>query len=743
MTPAKGQGLTRRRFLGNAAALTVGFTLAPLLRGLAQTTPALPGSLQKNRMLDGWLRINPDGTVTAFTGKVEIGQGIVTALAQIVADELDVDLARIEMISGDTSRTPDEGVTSGSRSIEESGTALRFACAEARSVLLDTAATKLGAPASSLRVEDGVVLAPGGARVGYGDLTAEASLKREATAKVKPKPPSEHRFIGKSVPRHDIPAKVTGGAAYVHDMRLPDMLFGRVVRPPSPRARLLSVDERAVKKMPGVIAVARDGSFLAVAAEREEQAITAAAVLRKSAKWQQPATLPPTGRKLFDYLRRLPSQDSVVSDKSDPSAPPAVKTLEATFTRPFQAHAAIGPSCAVAQWKDGKLHVWSHTQGVFPLRGELAKALKIPVSDITVTHREGSGCYGHNGADDVALDAALCARAAGSRPVKLQWMRDDEFRWEPYGSAMTISLSAGLDAQGRIVEFHDEVWSHSHSTRPGESDGTNLLAAWYLKEPQRAGTPRNIPQPAGGGDRNAIPLYTFPRQRVVNHFLPEMPVRVSALRTLGAYANVFALESFMDELATAANADPVEFRLRHLTDPRAKAVIEAVASKAGWRAKETGDGRRGRGIGFAKYKNLAAYVAVIAEVEVDRATGAIKVPRAFGAADAGLIVNPDGLANQIEGGIIQSTSWTLREAISYDSTRVLTRSWADYPILRMTEVPAVDVTLINRPEERSVGAGESSQGPAVAAIANAVANAIGRRIRDLPLTPDRVKSAPT
>ncbi|HYV65389.1 MAG TPA: molybdopterin cofactor-binding domain-containing protein [Myxococcales bacterium] len=743
MTAPNGRGITRRRFLEQAAALTVGFTLAPSLRGLAQAAaPALPGSLQKNRMLDGWLRINPDGTVTAFTGKVELGQGIVTALAQIVADELDVDLARVEMISGDTSRTPDEGVTSGSRSLEESGVALRFACAEARTILLETASAKLGAPASSLRVEDGVVLAPNGSRATYGELTTDATLKREATAKVKPKPASQHRFIGKSVQRRDIPAKVTGGAAYVHDLRLPGMLFGRVVRPPSPRARLVSVDERAAKKLPGVVAVARDGSFLAVAAEREEQAIAAAAALRKSAKWQQQATLPPSGRKLFDHLRQQPAKDVVVSEKNDAAAP-TVKTLEASFTRPFQAHAAIGPSCAVAQWQGGKLHVWSHSQGPFPLRGELAKALKMPASDITVTHREGSGCYGHNGADDVALDAALCARAAGGRPVKLQWMRDDEFRWEPYGSAMAISLRGSIDEKGNVVEFKNELWSHTHSTRPGESDGTNLLAAWYLKEPQRPGSARNIPQPAGGGDRNAIPLYVFPRQKVINHFLPEMPVRVSALRTLGAYANVFAIESFMDELAGAAGIDPVEFRLRHLSDPRAKAVIEKVAAQAGWRSNQPGDGQRGRGIGFAKYKNLAAYVAVIADVEVDRASGAIRVPRAFAAADAGLIVNPDGLTNQIEGGIIQSTSWTLRESISYDTTKILTRSWADYPILRMTEVPSVDVTLIDRPEERSVGAGESSQGPAVAAIANAVANATGRRIRDLPLTPDRVKSAQT
>ncbi|MFL5443213.1 MAG: molybdopterin cofactor-binding domain-containing protein, partial [Myxococcales bacterium] len=306
-----------------------------------------------------------------------------------------------------------------------------------------------------------------------------------------------------------------------------------------------------------------------------------------------------------------------------------------------------------------------------------------------------------------------------------------------------IDLGAGIDDEGRIVDFRNELWSHTHSTRPGESDGTNLLAAWYLKEPQKPGSARNIPQPAGGGDRNAIPLYVFPRQRVTNHMIPDMPVRVSALRTLGAYANVFAIESFMDELALAAGVDPVEFRLRHLADPRAKTVIEAVARKAGWRPNTVGDGKKGRGIGFAKYKNLAAYVAVIADVEVDPATGVVSVPRAWAAADAGLIVNPDGLSNQIEGGVIQSTSWTLRESIAFDGTRILTRSWADYEILRMPEVPSVEVTLIDRPEEKSVGAGESSQGPTVAAIANAVANATGKRLRDLPLTPERVKAALT
>jgi nicotinate dehydrogenase subunit B len=733
---------SRRRFLKQSAGLTIAFALAPLARGAGDEPARLPGSLQTNRMLDGWLRIEADGTVTAFTGKVELGQGILTALAQIVADELDVGPARVRMISGDTSRTPNEGVTSGSLSIEQSGTALRFACAEARAILLDAAAAKLGAPAADLRVEDGTVVAPAGGRATYGELTTGAMLRREATARAKPKPSSAHRVIGKSLPRRDIPAKVTGGAAYVQDVRLPGMLFGRVVRPPAPRARLASADERAVRAMPGVVAVVRDGSFLGVAAEREEQAIAASRALRQSARWELANDLPPSGPALFEHLRRAPSQTDVIAERSD-AAPPAVKKLQATFTRPFQAHASIGPSCAVAQWQGGKLRVWSHTQGVFPLRGALARALRVPPADVVVTHREGSGCYGHNGADDVALDAALVARAAAGRPVKLQWMREDEFGWEPYGSAMIVDLRAGLDEKGNVVEWHHEVFSHAHTTRPGESEGVNLLAAWYLADPMAPGPAHNIPQPNGGGDRNAIPLYAFPRVRVVNHLLPAMPVRVSALRTLGAYANVFALESFMDELAAAAGADPVEFRLRHLADPRARAVVEAAAAKAGWRGRagEAGDGKRGRGIGFAQYKNKATYVAVVAEVEVDRASGDIRVVKAHAAADAGMTVSPDGLANQIEGGVIQAASWTLREAVAFDQSQILTRSWSDYHILRMTEVPAVEVTLLDRPEEKPLGAGEAALGPAAGAIANAVANATGRRIRDLPFTAERVKLA--
>ena len=739
---------TRRGFL-KAGALTVAFSLSPFnpiaAQGSAQAV--LPGSLNSNRMLDGWLRINRNGTVTVFTGKVELGQGILTALSQIVSDELDVDVKRLKIISGDTALTPNEGVTSGSLSIQDSGTALRFACSEARGLLLQSAAAKLGVGVADLSVSDGAISQTGaGGGTSYWALTSSVMLKREATARTAPKPSSQHRLIGQSVKRRDIPAKVTGGEAYVQDMRLPGMVFGRVVRPGSPRARLLAADEAAARRMPGVVAVVRDGSFLAVAARREEQAIAAAAALQASARWDAPADLPPAGSALFAYMKKQRMLDTVVSEKKDLAAattatPP--RTIEAEFTRPYQAHASIGPSCAVAQWNDGKLRVWCHSQGVFPLRGDLAKALRTPVDSITVMHREGSGCYGHNGADDVALDAALLARALRGIPVKLQWMRGDEFGSEPLGSPMVMKMKASLDGAGKVVDWNHELWSYTHSTRPYDPDGCNLLAAWQLQNPLPAGPSRNIPQPSGGSDRNAIPLYVFPSQKVTNHLLLDQPIRTSALRTLGAYANVFALESFMDELAGAAGADPVEFRLRHLSDARARAVIEHAAAMAQWPGggAAAGDVLKGRGIGFAKYKNLAVYCAVIVDVAVDTRSGEIRVERAWSAADAGLVINPDGLRNQIEGGIVQSTSWTLHEAMANDASGKLTRNWNDYPILRFPQVPQVQVELINRPDERPLGVGEGAQGPTAAAIANAVANATGRRLRDLPLTPERVKQA--
>jgi nicotinate dehydrogenase subunit B len=727
--------LDRRSFIAGLGAIVVAFSFDPK-RSLAQQPAALPGDLNHNRMLDAWLRINADGTATIFPGKVELGQGITTALAQIVAEELDLPLARVQMISADTARSPDEGFTSGSRSIEYGGVALRLAGAEARAILVDLAAQRLGVGSETLTVSDGTISAADGRKLSYGELAADVDLHREVTGKVAPKAPSTHKIVGQSIPRFDIPNKVTGGVAYVQDLRLPGMLHGRIVRPPRYGSKLDDIDDAGIRAMPGVVAVVRDGSFLGVIAEREEQAIKARTALAKSAKWTLGPELPDPAR-IYDILVSLPSDDTVISEKQAP-LPDGAKVVEATYHRPYLSHGSIGPSCAVAEFKDHKMTVWTHSQGIFPLLGNLVMGLKMKPSDVRCLHLEGSGCYGHNGADDVAFDAALLARAAPGRPVRVQWMRDDEFGWEPFGPAMTMRLKAAL-FDGKVADWNYEVWSNTHSTRPGPG-GNNLLASWYLAEPQQPAPPRGIPQPAGGGDRNAIPLYDFPRQRVVNHFVKPMPIRVSALRTLGAYANVFAIESFLDELAHEAGADPVAFRLAHMKDPRARTVIETVAKKADWREGEKGDGSRGRGIAFAKYKNLSVYVAVIAEVEVDRASGAMHVPRAYAVADAGQIINPNGLANQIEGGIIQSTSWTLHEQVRFDREGIKSRDWASYPILTMPEVPMVSVDLIDRPAEKSLGVGEGSQGPAVAAISNAFANATGRRLREIPFTPDRVKA---
>ena len=737
--------LTRRGFTKALGGIVLAFSLDPadlLAQGAGQPAAArLPGSLNNNRLLHAWVRIGGDGDATVHTGKVELGQGILTALWQIAAEELDLPLSRVRIFSADTAQSPDEGQTAGSQSVENSGTALRMACAEMRGILIDLAAANLAVDANSLTVVDGVIMTPDRLKVTYAEIAGQVDVNREATGKVAPKAPGAHKIVGQSVPRVDIPGKVTGRIAYVQDIFEAGMLHGRVVRPPRYGSTLESVDDAAVKSMPGVVKVVRDGSFLGVVAEREEQAVKAREALAKAAKWKLGPELPDPAN-IYAHLKSLPSKDEVIGVKQAPALAAAnARTLEATYTKPYLAHGAIGPSCAMATFLNGRMIVWTHSQGVFPLRNELVKALKMPAKDIRCIHVEGSGCYGQSGADDVALDAALLARAVPDKPVRLQWMRDDEFAWEPYGAAMSMKAKAFLDAEGKIADWQYELWSNAHSMRPESTSGTNVLAAWYMAEPQKHGEPRGLPLPAGGGDRNAIPLYDFPNQKIVHHFIPEMPIRVSALRTLGAYANVFAMESFMDEMAALAKADPVAFRLAHMKDPRARATIEKVAAMANWKPGEAGNLSRGRGVGFSKYKNLACYVACIADVEVDRTSGKVRVSHVWAATDAGLVINPDGLKNQIEGGIIQSASWTLYEQVRFDKSGIQSRDWASYPIMTMPDVPKVTVELINRPNERSLGAGEGSQGPAVAAIANAVAHATGKRLRDLPLDAGRVKAA--
>jgi nicotinate dehydrogenase subunit B len=721
----------RREFLLKSGALVVSFSLLGRVHAQNSAAPELPGSLKKSPYLDSWIRVDADDSVTVFTGKAELGQGIKTALLQVAAEELDVAFARMKLVTADTALTANEGYTSGSNSLKESGVALRAAAAQVRAILVAEAARRWNVAPESLKVDEGTVLGADNRRVRYGELVAGQELHVQAQPGAKLKDPKQYRVLNRPLPRVDIPAKVTGGAAYVQDIRLPGMLHARVVRPPGYGATLESADTAAVEKMPRVVKVIRDGSFLAVVAEREWTAIKAMRALAASARWQEKKTLPDS-RNLAAALLALPSQDLTIHDKHAPGAAPA-KTLEATYTRPYQAHASIGPSCAVAHLDNGTLVVWSHTQGVFPDRDAIAEMLGMPQQNVRCIHAEGSGCYGHNGADDAAADAALIASLLPGKPVRVHWMREQEHAWEPFGPAMVAKARASLDASGRIVDWDYGVWSNTHSTRPGPAG--SLLAAQHMAKAFVPPTPKPAITPEGLGDRNAIPLYTIPNARVVHHFLAQMPVRVSALRGLGAYVNVFAIESFMDELALAAGADPVAFRLKHLDDARGQDVIRTAAEKFGWKAAAKPPPGRGYGFGFARYKNLAAYCAVATEVAVDAERGRARLVRAVAAVDSGQVVNPDGLRNQIEGAILQSASWTLYEKVSFDDSRIRSIDWSTYPILRFDAVPeSVEVHVINRPGEPFLGSGETGQGPTAASIANAFAHATGIRRRDLPLT---------
>jgi nicotinate dehydrogenase subunit B len=694
----------------------------------------LPLSLRTNPRLDRWLRFDPDGTVTAFSGKVELGQGIVTAIAQIAAEELGVEPAQLSIVAGDTRIAPDEWYTAGSQSIEVGGAAMRLACAEVRELFREAAARELEVDAGDLALRAGVFEVPGtDLRRSYWQLAPLVSLARDATGRAAPLPAERHVLVGTRAPRRDIPAKLTG-AAFVHDMTLPGMLHARVVRPPAYGARLVALDEAALRAAPGVVAVVRSGDFLALAAEREEQAVAALAIAQRAAKWDVPPM--PEQEETVPFLMKLPARTSTVHAKGTPGAAGAHR-FEAMYSKPYLAHASIGPSCALAVPEAGRLVVWSHAQGPHLLRGQIAKALGLEESAVEVVHRDGAGCYGHNGADDAAFDAALVARACG-RPVLLQWTREDELAWAPFGSAMAVKISAAVDAAGAVVDWKHELWSHTHVQRPGRGEGINLLGAWHMDPPAPVPPAQDLPLPAGGGDRNAVPLYDFPNQEVVYHFLAEMPLRVSALRSLGAFANVFAIESMIDEIASALGVDPVEYRLRHLADERARAVVRVAAQAAGWQANSARDGTSGRGMGFARYKNASAYCAVVVEIEIGEK---LRLKRAVAAVDAGQVVNPDGLRNQIEGGIVQAASWTLKEQVRWTPAGIASRGWEDYPILGFDEVPEIEVVLLERPEAPSLGAGECAAGPTAAAIANALFQGLGVRARHLPLTPERIARA--
>ena len=724
--------LSRRMLLAGTGALAVSFA------SRAEDAPKLPGSLKDAPRLSGWVQVAPDGAVTVFTGKAELGQGIRSALIQVAAEQLYLPPDRITLVTADTARTADEGYTAGSHSMQDSGTAIMNAAAEIRAILVAEAATRLSLPAASLIPGGGRITAPDGRSLGYGELVSGLDPERLAQPGAPLKDPATFTVVGKPFPRVDIPAKVTGGAAYVQDLRLPGMLHARVVRPPRYGATLASLDAAPVAAMPGVVKIVRDGSYLGVIAKGEWQAVTAMRALAAAAVWTTGQALPQQAG-IFDTIQALPSRDTVILDRKAP--PPAVaKTLRARYLRPYGMHGSIGPSCAVAQLQDGTMTVWTHTQGVFPDRAALAELLAMPPDRVRCIHTEGSGCYGHNGADDAGADAALLARAVPGQPVRVQWMREQENMWEPFTPAMITEVEASLDPAGRIVDWQYGVWSNTHNMRPGNAG--RLMPSWALATPLQPSPPMPIPQPEGGGDRNGIPLYDLPQARVVSHFIPEMPLRISAMRGLGAYANVFSIECFMDELASAAGADPVAFRLAHLSDSRARDVVSLAAKEFGWDAARSLPTGHGRGFAFARYKNLGAYCAVALEVAVDHETGRIRVVRADCAVDSGQAVSPDGIRNQISGGLLQSSSWTLYEAVTFSPTGITSQDWSGYPILRFPAVPeSVAVHVIDRPGMPFLGTGEAAQGPTAAAIANALADAAKVRIRELPLSQERVKAA--
>ena len=705
---------------------------------LSPAPPALPSGLADNPRLDHWVAFPGPGQVIVRTGKVEIGQGVLTAMRQIAAEELDVAPDRIILQSGDTELTPNEGYTSGSQSVQFGGVALRLACAEVRQAMLEHTAATFGLPLGDLAVRDGAIVC-GGRPTGhdYWSVAGAVDLTKAATGSAVPKAVSDYTVVGKNVPRVDLAAKLSGETVFIHDLAMEGALHARVIRQPCRGAAIGSVDEAAIRRSAaGPIDLVRHGNFLAVVAADETVAEKVAAAAAGHVVWHGVEPITPQQEEARWLLQR-PAIDRIIGPA--PTGPaPGQTTFEATYSRGYVAHASVAPSCAIAEFRDGKLRVWTHSQGVFPLQVALARMLKLDPADIAVTHMQGPGCYGHNGADDAAADAAVIALRMPGKPIRVRWRREEEFAFEPVSSSMVVTARAVLDASGRPADWTTEIWSGTHSGRPGREG--QLLAEQALPDPPPPPEPGDVPEARGGGaTRNADPLYDFATKRIVHHLIPDMPVRTSSLRGLGATANVFAIESCIDELAERCGQDPVAYRLSLLSDQRARRVIEQVAAMSGWRAGEPAGTGHAKGIAFARYKNRAAYAAVVAEVDVDEV---IKLLRVWCAADAGLVINPDGAINQLEGGIIQAASWTLKEQVRLEETGIGSRDWESYPVLRFSEIPEVQVELVHPVcELPALGVGEASGGPTAAAIGNAVARALGVRLRDLPLTRERVTAA--
>jgi CO/xanthine dehydrogenase Mo-binding subunit len=693
----------------------------------------LPLSLTDNPILSQWIAFEP-GRVRIATGKVEIGQGILTAMTQIAAEELDVRPEQVRIVSGETDVSPAEYFTSGSYSVSVGGAAIRLVCAEVRSMLLDKAAEALGCKPNELSVEEGKFLR-GGKDTGrdYWSIAGTINLDRRATGTAPVKRPPTYKVVGKSLPRLDLPAKVAG-AGFIHDIVPDGVVHARMLRQPWPGARLVALDEAAVRKAAkGPIEILREGEFVAFTGDSELAVMRAAAAARERARWDG-GTPAPADVGSPAWLKAQPSKDRTVEQGEKGRA--QGRSVAARYSRPFLTYGSIGPSCALAEFKDGALKVWSHTQGPSILRDWLAKALGLETKQVTVFHRQGAGAYGHNTADDCAFDASFIAMKMPGRTVRVQWSREDEFSSAPISTAMAIELTAVLDAAGKPADWQIEIWSPPHAQRPGMNGNSNLLGAAALPNAPPQKELNDIPDERGGGaTRNGVAIYDLPRHRVIHHMLPNVPLRTSSLRGLGAWANVYAIESFIDELAEIAGEDPVAYRLALLSDPRARRVVETAAQMSGWFDNPKLPEGRARGFGFARYKNIAAFVAVVAEIEVDEE---VRLKRVWAAADAGLVISPDGARNQVEGGIIQGASFVMKERVRFEDGRVAAKTWEDYPILRFSEIPEIDIQMIDNPHEPTLGLGEGSVGPTGAAIGNALARALGKRVRDLPLTRERI-----
>jgi nicotinate dehydrogenase subunit B len=723
---------TRRDFLKSSGALVVTFAIAGRLS--PAFADAAAGKTVAPDEVDGFLAIDGQGAVTVYSGKVDLGTGVRTALTQIVAEELDVPLARVSVIEGDTALTPDQGVSSGSLSIQNGGMQLRQAAATARRALLQEAASRLGATPDELTVADGRITAKStGKAVSYGELIGGRNFALKLDKDAPAKDPKSYTLVGTSVTRLDIPDKATGRFTYMQDFRVPDMLHGRVVRPPAIGATLTSVDESSVRHIPDV-RVVRDGNFLAVAAKDEWAAIKAMRQLKAS--WTSWEGLPEQS-KLWEHVRATKvNKDDVTSTVGDVAAAldKGAKRLTATYDFAIHTHGSIGPSCAIVDIKDGKLTCWTPSQATHNLRKQLAAMLSLAPENVRAIYIDGSGCYGRNGHEDAAADAALLARATG-KPVRVQWMREDEHGWDPKGPPTLIDLEAALDPSGNIVS-----WNSQFFIPEGVASNVKLLAAEF------AGLPHETALAPGSILNDTAIPYRMPNVRTVAHRLAETPLRPSWIRSPGRLQNTFANESFMDELAAAAGADPLEFRLRHLSDARGAEVLQRLAKLANWEKRPSpqslhGDVVTGRGLSYIKYELVRTYVGAIAEVEVNRQTGAIKVIRFSVVQDCGQIINPDGVRNQVEGNIVQTVSRAMKEQVTFDRSAVTSLDWASYPILTFPEMPEVAIDLIDRPDQKPWGAGEPSAAVVPSAISNAVFDATGARLRSVPFTPDKVQTA--